>query len=289
MVGRFLLPLVAVTTTLGACEIARTDDAVARAGTSSPDASGIVRLPAPADAEMPSGALGESIRRGRALLAATPDSLPHNVGGQLRCTSCHLDEGTRVNAAPLVGVYARFPQFRDRSNSVAIIEDRVNDCFERSMNGRALAYDSRDMRDIVAWLAFLSRGTPVHRDTTPRGIPLLAAMTPDTAVGRTQFTTTCAACHGMDGQGTPAGPPLWGPKSYNVGASMARLRTAASFIKYNMPNDRPGTLTPQQAFDLAAYVNSHSRPDLAGKENDWPRGDAPSDVPYSTKGRTGGP
>jgi len=289
MVGRRLISILAVPAIFGACEIARTDNTVARAGDTAPTTPGITRLAAPADSEIPDGALGASIRRGRALLAATPDSLPHNVGGQLRCTSCHLDDGTRVNAAPLVGVYARFPQFRDRSNSVAIIEDRVNDCFQRSMNGRALAYDSRDMRDIVAWLAFLSRGTPVHKDTTPRGIPLLAALTPDTSAGRAQFATTCAACHGMDGQGTPAGPPLWGPKSFNIGASMARLRTAASFIKYNMPNDRPGTLTAQQAFDLAAYVNSHARPDLAGKEDDWPRGDAPGDVPYSTRGRTAGP
>jgi thiosulfate dehydrogenase len=182
-------------------------------------------------------------------------------------------------------VYARFPQFRDRSASVATIQDRVNDCFERSMNGRALPHDSRDMRDIVAWLAFLSRGAPVHRDTTPRGIPLLAAMPADKERGRAAFTMRCAACHGMDGQGTPAGPPLWGPKSFNIGASMARLRTAASFIKYNMPNDRPGTLTDQEAFDLAAYVTSHARPDLAGKENDWPDGDAPEDVPYSTLGK----
>jgi thiosulfate dehydrogenase len=282
MAGRRPLTLLAVAAALGACEPARTDDAVARAGNAATGAAAVIRLPAPADSEIPEGALGISIRRGRALLAATPDSLADHVGGQLRCTSCHLDEGTRVNAAPLVGVYARFPQYRDRSNSVAIIEDRVNDCFQRSLNGRALAYDSRDMRDIVAWLAFLSRGTLVHRDTTPRGIPLLAAMPADTASGRAHFTTACAACHGMDGQGTPAGPPLWGPKSYNIGASMARLRTAASFIKYNMPADRPGTLTAQQAFDLAAYVNSYVRPDLRGKENDWPKGNAPEDVPYET-------
>jgi thiosulfate dehydrogenase len=289
MVARRLTTVLLGTMTLGACEIARTGDTVARGGELSATTTGVVRLPIPADSLIPEGPLGASIRRGRALLAATPDSLPHNVGGQLRCTSCHLDDGARVNAAPLVGVYARFPQYRDRSNSVAIIEDRVNDCFQRSMNGRALPYDSQDMRDIVAWLAFLSRGTPVHKDTTPRGIPLLAALTPDTAAGRAQFTTTCAACHGMDGQGTPAGPPVWGPKSFNVGASMARLRTAASFIKYNMPFDRPGTLTEQEAFNLAAYVNSHARPDLAGKENDWPKGNAPADVPYATKGRASGP
>ena len=285
MAGRRLLTLLVIATLLGACEIARTEDHTARGDTAAAAGAGVVRLAIPADSEIPEGPLGVSIRRGRALLAATPDSLPHNVGGLLRCTSCHLDDGTRVNAAPLVGVYARFPQFRARSNSVAIIEDRVNDCFQRSMNGRALPYDSRDMRDIVAWLAFLSRGRPVHRDSTPRGIPLLAALVPDTAAGRAQFATTCAACHGVDGQGTPAGPPLWGSRSFNIGASMARLRTAASFIKHNMPNDRPGVLTPQQAFDVAAYVNSHSRPDLAGKENDWPRGDAPADVPYATAGR----
>jgi thiosulfate dehydrogenase len=266
-----------------ACEAARTDEAP-RAGTSSASVA-VTRLALPPDSEIPKGPLGVSIRRGRALVAATSDSLPTHVTAQFRCTSCHLDEGTRVNAAPLVGVYARFPQYRARSASVATIEDRINDCFQRSMNGRALAHDSRDMRDIVAWLAFLSRGVPVHRDTTPRGIPLLAAMSADTARGRTTFTMRCVGCHRMDGQGTTAGPPLWGPKSFNVGASMARLRTAASFIKYNMPNDRPGTLTAQEAFDLAAYMNSHGRPDLAGKENDWPHGDAPEDVPYSTLGK----
>lgn len=277
------LGLTLLATAIVACEAARTDEGPS-GGTSSTSVA-VTRLAVPADSAIPGGPLGVSIRRGRALLAATSDSLPRHVGAQLRCTSCHLDEGTRVNAAPLVGVYARFPQFRDRSASVATIQDRVNDCFERSMNGRALAHDSRDMRDIVAWLAFLSRGAPVHRDTTPHGIPLLASLPADEERGRTTFTMRCAACHGMDGQGTPAGPPLWGARSFNVGASMARVRTAASFIKYNMPNDRPGTLTEQEAFDLAAYMNSHARPDLAGKENDWPNGDAPEDVPYETVGK----
>jgi thiosulfate dehydrogenase len=289
MSARHLLSSFAFAVLISACERVRTDEAVAHGRAASSANAAIVRVAAPPDSEIPNGALGASIRRGRALLAATSDSLPQFVGANLRCTSCHLDDGTRVNAGPLVGVYARFPQYRERSNSVAIIEDRVNDCFQRSMNGRALPDDSRDMRDIVAWLAFLSRGKPVHRDTTARGIPLLPMMPGDTSRGRAQFTSTCAGCHGMDGQGTPAGPPLWGPKSYNIGASMARLRTAASFIKYNMPFERPGTLTEQQAFDLAAYMNSHDRPDFRGKENDWPKGNAPEDVPYQTTAKKTGP
>jgi thiosulfate dehydrogenase len=65
---------------------------------------------------------------------------------------------------------------------------------------------------------------------------------------------------------------------------MARRERAASFIWHNMPQSAPGSLTPQNAYDLAAYINSHPRPDSPGKENDWPSGGAPKDVPYATKG-----
>jgi thiosulfate dehydrogenase len=86
-----------------------------------------------------------------------------------------------------------------------------------------------------------------------------------------------------DPKGTPGYyPPLWGPDSYTIGAGMARLRTAASFIRYNMPFDTPGILTDQQAFDVAAYVVSQSRPDFGPKALDWPNGDPPPDVAYPT-------
>jgi thiosulfate dehydrogenase len=77
-------------------------------------------------------------------------------------------------------------------------------------------------------------------------------------------------------------PPLWGPKSFNIGAGMARYRTAATFIVHNMPFDRPGSLTPQQALDVARYVDSRPRPDFPGKEHDWPKGGRPADAPYTS-------
>jgi thiosulfate dehydrogenase len=79
---------------------------------------------------------------------------------------------------------------------------------------------------------------------------------------------------------------VWGPQSYNIGAGMARVRTAAEFISRNMPLDAPGTLSDQQAIDVAAYVNGHARPDYRGKENDWPNGGAPPDVAYPTRKRS---
>ncbi len=246
----------------------------------------------PSDSEIPAGEIGAAIRRGRAILDATADSLPDHVGNALRCTSCHLRAGTTPDAAPWIGVYSRFPQYRSRNARVNQIQDRINDCFRRSLNGKALAWDGPDMTAIVAYMAFLSQGVAPPGEVPGQGFRKMASLEPDTARGRQVYVGQCARCHGGDGEGMtnpdPAGspryyPPVFGPRSFNVGAGMARLRTAASFIRSNMPFDRPGTITDQQAFDVAGYLVTRTRPDFVGKEQDWPRGDPPPDVAYSTK------
>ena len=223
--------------------------------------------------------MGRSILRGHAILAATRDSLPSHVGSSLRCVSCHLGDGRQSTALPLTGVYARFPQYRSRAAIVQRIEDRVNDCFVRSLNGTALSYDESAMRDIVTYLAFISRGTSVGE---PAAAAITGPVTGDTTAGGRVFQLQCARCHGADGAGMGLFPPVWGPKSFNIGAGMARLRTASAFVRQNMPQDRPGTLDELDALNVAAYITSRSRPDLLGKERDWPHGDAPPDVPYVT-------
>jgi thiosulfate dehydrogenase len=251
-----------------------------------------VSLRVPSDSEIPSDEVGAAIRRGRAILTNTRDSLPANVGNALRCTSCHLDAGTRPYASPWVGVYSRFPQYRSRNGKVNVIEDRINDCFVRSLNGKPLAPGSRALIDIVSYMAFLSRGVPPPGEVQGQGFRRLEPLEPNPANGRLVYAEQCARCHGAKGEGMDnpvAGgqpryyPPLWGPRSFNIGAGMARLRTAAAFIREQMPYDRPGTLTDQQAFDVAGYLTSNVRPDFRGKENDWPRGDPPPDVAYPTR------
>ena len=237
----------------------------------------------PDESEIRDSTVLAAVRRGRALALATRDSLPANVGNKLRCVSCHMGDGLKANHMPFVGVYARFPQYRPRSGTVEIIEDRINDCFERSMNGKALARDSRAMRDMVAYLAFLSYGIPVGAQVEGQGLPRIDPLPGDTVRGREVFAATCTVCHGADGQGTNAAPPLWGRHSYNIGAGMSRVRTAAAFIKIAMPFDKPGTLTPQQAYDVATYINTRPRPDFTRKAGDWPNGDPPPDVAYPTK------
>jgi len=142
------------------------------------------------------------------------------------------------------------------------------------------------MEDILAYIAFISTGVPTGTRTPGAdGLIKMAALVGDTARGAARFATTCAVCHGADGQGGVGRiPALWGPKSYSVGASMAREERAASFIWHNMPLGQGKSLTPQQAYDVSAYINAHPRPDSPGKERDWPIGGAPADVPYATAG-----
>ena len=236
----------------------------------------------PQESEVKDSVTLASIRRGRALIHNTRDSLPHYVGAALNCANCHFADGTIANAMPLVGAYTRFPQYRPRSGHVDLIEDRVNDCFKRSLNGKPLAPESREMRDIVTYIAFLSRGYPPGKDMEGQSVPKLDPLVGDTVRGQKIFAATCAACHGSDGNGSAAAPPVWGPRSYNIGAGMARIRSAAAYIHQLMPRDRPRTLTPQQAFDVATYINTRPRPDFPGKERDWPHGGTPPDVAYPT-------
>jgi thiosulfate dehydrogenase len=242
-----------------------------------------VALVIPDESEVPPGPEGAAIRRGRAILRFTRDSLPDYVGANMSCTNCHLEDGIRPWSSPWVGVYGRFPQYRTRNDRMNVLGDRINDCMQRSMNGRPLPFDGSAMRDMIAYMAFLSRRIPNGVRMEGQGFGPVPVLEPDTVRGREIFQAQCTRCHGKDGLGTDDGPPLWGPGSFTLGAGMARLRTAAAFIRHNMPEHRPGSLTDQQAYDVAGYVLTRPRPDFKGKEFDWPNGDHPPDVPYVTR------
>ena len=289
---------------VAACDVVRAPEGGAggglvrtvSAGAANAVAGSEARVPfvVPDTLSIPDGPLGRSIRRGRALVTATPDSFPNTVKSALRCTSCHLDAGTRQGVMPWVGVAARFPQYRPRSGAVVSLEERVRGCFARSLNASPPAAGSHDLVDIVAYLAWLSRGTALGRETEGQGLPTLEPLKADTARGRVVYVAECARCHGGTGQGgisgepgIPRSTPLWGPRSYNIGAGISRISIASTFVRAAMPYDRPGSLTAQQAYDVAAYMNSHARPDFPGKEKDWPKGDAPADAAYRTIAKQG--
>lgn len=225
-----------------------------------------------------------------------PDTKLAITGNRLACASCHLNAGTKPFAAPYIGLSGVFPIYIGRENKVVSLEERVNGCFERSMNGKAIDVNSHEMRAIISYIKHISKDAPVGQRMKGQGfmdfkVPDRAA---DLEKGALVYKNTCVSCHGANGEGVrgSAGnreggyiyPALWGSDSYNDGAGMARLLTAAKFIKGSMPfgvtHDAP-LLSDEQAYDVAAYINSHSRPEKAHKELDYPNlTKKPKDCPY---------
>ena len=213
--------------------------------------------------------------RGLALMAAFRDSLPGHSGNALRCTSCHLDNGTRPTAMPWLGSAARYPRYRARPGNEETLARRVNECIARSLAGRMLPEAGQDMRDMLAYIESLrDRARPAGVDSV--------RLAGNPVAGRRGYAAQCARCHGARGEGLPVAPAVWGAASYSIGAGMARQYTLATFIRHNMPFDHAAVLTDREAADIAAYVLSRPRQDHPGKERDWPNGDAPPDVAYAT-------
>ncbi|MBD0831794.1 c-type cytochrome [Aestuariibaculum sp. TT11] len=231
-----------------------------------------------------------SVRYGYQLFNETPKYIgPDNgdltmafQGNRLACKNCHLNSGTKPYSAPLIGIIQRFPQFRGRENKIGTIQERINGCMERSMNGNMLPEESKEMKAIVKYLEYLSRYAP--EDGKIEGQGFVSLRIPNRAVnldhGKLVFEKNCIVCHTSSGLGvlesngfTYEYPPLWGDDSFNHGAGMARVITSAKFIKANMPfgttYDAP-VLTDEEAYDVAGYINQQQRPFKANPEKDFP-------------------
>lgn len=238
---------------------------------------------------------------GRRLVASTaellgpdqPDERLRYINSRLNCGSCHLGTGTEPGTLTLLQTDEHYPRFSGRAGTQTDIEDRINECMQRSMNGTPLPMDSAEMIAMAAYLRSLgarysATGTSLRKaeEPPPFKTPERAA---SPAAGGEVFKTRCAQCHGADGLGLLAStdprkgylfPPLWGSDSFNDGAGMHRVLTAARFIKARMPLGEP-TLTDDEAFDVAAYINSQPRPQMANLEQDYPDKSAkPVDNPY---------
>lgn len=235
----------------------------------------------PSPETIPAGLAGERIRLGYEIVVHTQQYAKRYVGNKLNCTNCHLDAGLNPNAASFVGLSVLYPEYRPRADRTMSLAERINECFERSMNGKALPPDSSKLQAVVAYIEWLSQNVPRGSQVAWRGIPRInPSRQPDPAQGKAVFAKKCSFCHGTDGQGTMAAPPVWGPNSYTVAAGMARVSVAASFIKANMPRGWGWSVSDDEAFDVAAYIDSQPRPDFPGKAHDWPKGGKPPDAPY---------
>jgi len=230
----------------------------------------------------PSGPFGEAVRRGEALFTDTRHQAADYVGNGLNCSNCHLDAGRLADAAPLWAAWVAYPAYRGKNDHVNSMEERIRGCFTYSMNakgskaGHPPAPGDPLLTDLQAYMYWLAKGAPTGANLAGRGYPKLPdppqAYSPER--GAKVYADHCAICHGDQGQGTQladgsyAFPPLWGAQSYNWGAGMHRVNTAASFIKANMPLGKPDSLSLQQAWDVAAFINHHPRPSDPREQGD---------------------
>ena len=237
------------------------------------------------------------VQYGRELIAHTSEYLGPKgsvlqMSNGMNCQNCHLNAGTQPWGNNYFAVQSTYPKFRARSGTLENQIKRVNDCFQRSLNGKALDSTGREMRAILAYIKWL--GNDVEKDKIPRGSGIfkLKGMKRacDPAKGLDVYVAKCQSCHQADGEGLLASngksytfPPLWGKNSYNHGAGLFRISNFAGYVKYNMPQgttyEKP-VLTDEEAWDVAAYVNSMPRPskDLS---MDWPKiAKKPFDHPF---------
>ncbi len=251
----------------------------------------------PEVAALPHDAHGLQVREGRDLVTATYAYVGPNVsdpskryaGNNLACTNCHLQAGAKKFGLPLFGLYGDFPQCSVRWAGEISIEDRIN-------YGRPMPADAPEMQAIVAYIKFLSTGVSPGQKLPGLGSGRMPELhrAADPKRGQPFFARVCAGCHGSEGEGIRIGtptsalgyviPPLWGADSFNDGAGMARLITLANFIHFNMPH---GTdyldpqLSVENAWDIAAYALSQTRPQFADQQHDFPDLlQKPVDTPY---------
>lgn len=236
--------------------------------TNTGDRAGDPHFRPPLETELADDEFGRLVQEGRALFVDTGNRAPEFVGNGLSCGNCHLDQGRRADSAPLWAAYGMYPAYRSKNEKVNSYVERIQGCFRFSMNGKVPPADGPVIAALSAYSYWLSTGAPIGRELPGRGYPQVPEPEGgyDLARGERIYRSRCALCHGENGEGQRSGgdfvfPPLWGPESFNGGAGMHRIHTAAAFIQANMPLGKGGTLSDQDAGDVAAFMNRHERPE----------------------------
>ncbi|WP_299236784.1 c-type cytochrome [uncultured Halomonas sp.] len=229
--------------------------------------AGEVTFQPPLERDIPDNQYGDMVRKGRDLFVNTQTLRGEYVFNEQNCANCHLDAGRLANSAPMWASFGVYPAYRGKNDKVNTLAERIQGCFTYSMNGKPPENGSEPLVAMQTYLHWMATGAPINESLPGRGYPKLeeTEQGADRERGAEVYAQQCAVCHGDEGQGQKVGerqvfPPLWGDGAYNWGAGMHRVNTAANFIKANMPLGKPYSLTDQEAWDVAAFINSHERP-----------------------------
>jgi len=257
--------------------------------------------PTAAPKTYPAGELGRMVKLGEAIMNET-DTHPLTkdmVGNTLKCKSCHLKgsdgkPGTGLGIGTFIGTATSFPAYSKREKTIQTLQNRSNNCFMRSMNGKRPIIDSEASMAMAAYISWLSTGMPINLNAKMPTSPLNTKRwaTKSKMFGKMQkkathanylngqklYSQKCASCHGADGAGMGSTfPALWGKAkdgswlSYNTGAGMSKLNKGASWVQSNMPLGQENSLSDQEAADIVLYFDAQPRADFDLDKGLYPR------------------
>ena len=165
---------------------------------------------------------------GRRLIASTaellgpdqPDERLRYITSRLNCASCHLGTGTEPGTLTLLQTEEHYPRFSGRAGTQTDIEDRINECMQRSMNGKPLPMDSPEMIAMAAYLrslgaAVLGDGASLRKAEEPPPFKTPARAASPEAGGET--------CSGRDARSATA-RTAWGCWRPRTGARAISFR-----------------------------------------------------------------
>jgi thiosulfate dehydrogenase len=252
---------------------------------------------APAERSIPAGEAGQLIRYGKDLIAHTskyfgPNGSIAAISNGMNCQNCHLEGGRKLFGNNYSVFYSSYPKFGIRSGKIDQPANRIADCFERSLNGKVPNSNGKEVQAMLAYLKWIGAGVKKKQKVYGTSVEKLKFLdrAADPERGLIVYNSRCKSCHAADGSGLLGPdktayvyPPLWGPHSYNDGAGMYRISTFAGFVKDNMPfgasYEHP-VLSVEEAWDVAAFVNSKPRPHWDSKKDFPDLSRKPIDAPF---------
>jgi sulfur-oxidizing protein SoxA len=175
------------------------------------------------------------------------------------CADCHDD--ARVS---MKGVAAHYPAFDKTLGRPVNLEQRINLCRTQHQQATPLAYESRDLLALTAYVAQQSRGIAIETGTDPQLEPFIARGHDLFMQRQGQLNLGCTNCHDDNWdrhlagsaitQAHPTGYPLYRLEWQSLGSLERRLRSCISGVRA-----QPYDYGAPELVELELYLISRAR------------------------------
>lgn len=145
------------------------------------------------------------------------------------CADCHGDAAVKFK-----GVAARYPAFEPSAGRPVDLEQRINLCRTKHQQAPTLAYESKDLLALTAYLAMQARGEPIAPPDDPRLTPFRDNGRKLFSRRQGQINLSCSQCHddnrgkhlagSIIPQAHPTGYPIYRLEWQSLGSLQRRLR-----------------------------------------------------------------